>query len=55
LSGEVYTVEELLYGLMLPSGNDAATALAEWGGKHLLKHHHSSHSHIHFLIDGHGN
>ncbi len=28
LSGEVYTVEELLYGLMLPSGNDAATALA---------------------------
>lgn len=28
-AGEVYTVEELLYGLMLSSGNDAATALAE--------------------------
>lgn len=26
--GETYTVEELLYGLMLASGNDAATALA---------------------------
>ncbi len=28
-AGEVYTVEELLYGLMLNSGNDAAYALAE--------------------------
>lgn len=28
-SGEVLTVHELLYGLMLPSGNDAAEALAE--------------------------
>lgn len=27
-SGEVLTVEELLYGLILPSGNDAAEALA---------------------------
>lgn len=27
-AGETYTVEELLYGLMLASGNDAATALA---------------------------
>lgn len=27
--GESYTVEELLYGLMLASGNDAAAALAE--------------------------
>ena len=27
-AGERYTVEELLYGLMLASGNDAATALA---------------------------
>ncbi len=27
------SVENLLYGLMLPSGNDAALALAEWGGK----------------------
>ena len=28
-AGETYTVEELLYGLMLASGNDAALALAE--------------------------
>lgn len=27
-AGEIYTVEELLYGLMLRSGNDAAAALA---------------------------
>ncbi len=27
-SGDIYTVEELLYGLMLRSGNDCATALA---------------------------
>ena len=26
--GEIFTVEELLYGLMLPSGNDAANVLA---------------------------
>ena len=31
--GDVLTVEQLLYGLMLPSGNDAAVALATWGGK----------------------
>lgn len=30
--GESLTVEELLYGLMLPSGNDAATALAYYVG-----------------------
>ncbi|HEY8485917.1 MAG TPA: D-alanyl-D-alanine carboxypeptidase family protein [Limnochordales bacterium] len=28
-AGEVLTLEELLYGLMLPSGNDAAVAIAE--------------------------
>lgn len=33
VSGDVLTVEELLYGLMLPSGNDAAMALASWGGQ----------------------
>lgn len=33
--GEKYTVESLLYGLMLPSGNDAAMCLARWGGGHL--------------------
>lgn len=30
VSGDVVTVEDLLYGLMLPSGNDAAVALAEY-------------------------
>ncbi|MEY4567467.1 MAG: D-alanyl-D-alanine carboxypeptidase DacB precursor, partial [Planctomycetota bacterium] len=33
--GESLTVLEALYGLMLPSGNDAATALAEHFGKRL--------------------
>jgi len=28
-AGEKYTLEELLYGLLLPSGNDAAEAIAE--------------------------
>lgn len=28
-----YSIEQLLYGLMLPSGNDASLALAVWGGK----------------------
>lgn len=31
-TGEKVSVRELLYGLMLPSGNDAATALAEFAG-----------------------
>ena len=32
-SGDIYSVEELLYGLMLRSGNDCATALAlHFGG-----------------------
>ena len=31
--GDHYTVKQLLYALMLPSGNDAAVALARWGGK----------------------
>lgn len=31
--GEVLTVEELLYGLILPSGNDASMALAYYIGK----------------------
>lgn len=34
-TGDRLTVEALLYGLMLPSGNDAATALAEAAGKRL--------------------
>ncbi len=36
IEGEEYTVEQLLYGLMLPSGNDAANELAYWGGSLLL-------------------
>jgi len=32
VAGEELTVEELLYGLLLPSGNDAAVALAEYVG-----------------------
>ncbi|KAJ1472654.1 beta-lactamase/transpeptidase-like protein [Baffinella frigidus] len=34
-AGEEYTVRELLYALMLPSGNDAAIALAEFFGPFL--------------------
>lgn len=29
-SGDQFTVKDLLYGLLIPSGNDAATALAEY-------------------------
>ena len=36
-AGESVTVRELLYGLMLPSGNDASVALGEHFGKQLLK------------------
>jgi D-alanyl-D-alanine carboxypeptidase (penicillin-binding protein 5/6) len=32
VAGEALTVKDLLYGLLLPSGNDAATALAEYVG-----------------------
>lgn len=31
--GEQLTMEALLYGLMLPSGNDAAECIADWCGK----------------------
>lgn len=34
--GELYTLEDLYYGLMLPSGNDASIAIAVWGGRTLL-------------------
>lgn len=33
--GEQVLVIDLLYGLMLPSGNDAAIALAQYFGKYL--------------------
>jgi serine-type D-Ala-D-Ala carboxypeptidase (penicillin-binding protein 5/6) len=36
--GEVYTVEQLLFGLMLPSGNDASLALAVWAGRKFLEY-----------------
>ena len=33
--GQRYTVRQLLYGMMLPSGNDASLALAVWAGRAL--------------------
>lgn len=36
-AGEKLTVRELLYGLLLPSGNDASVALAEHFGKRFAK------------------
>lgn len=35
--GDVLTAEQLLYGLMLPSGNDAAFALAKHFGHFIFK------------------
>lgn len=35
-AGDRYPVRDLLYGLLLPSGNDAATALAEHFGKRFI-------------------
>ena len=34
--GDIYTIDQLLRGLMLPSGNDASLALARWAGNILL-------------------
>lgn len=34
--GEIYTIEQLMHGLMLPSGNDASLAIAVWGGRILI-------------------
>ena len=36
--GEIVSVKELLYGLLLPSGNDASVALAEHFGNRLGEH-----------------
>jgi D-alanyl-D-alanine carboxypeptidase (penicillin-binding protein 5/6) len=36
-AGDILTIEQLLYGLMLPSGNDAAFALAQYFGKLLFR------------------
>ena len=32
IHGDIYTIEQLLHALMLPSGNDAALSLADWAG-----------------------
>lgn len=37
LDGDVLTVEQMMYGLMLPSGNDAAHAMARFIGSKLLE------------------
>ena len=37
-SGDILTIYELLFGLMLPSGNDASVALAEAMGKVIQRH-----------------
>jgi serine-type D-Ala-D-Ala carboxypeptidase (penicillin-binding protein 5/6) len=34
--GDTFTAEQLMYGMMLPSGNDAAFALAKHFGKMLF-------------------
>lgn len=36
--GDVLSIRDLLYGLMLPSGNDASVALAESLGKVIQRH-----------------
>lgn len=38
LDGDVLTSEQMMYGLMLPSGNDAAHAMARFIGGRLLAH-----------------
>jgi len=37
-TGEIVSVTDLLYGMMLPSGNDAAFVLAENFGVYLFMH-----------------
>jgi D-alanyl-D-alanine carboxypeptidase (penicillin-binding protein 5/6) len=32
-SGDMLTLEQLYYGMMLPSGNDAALVIADYFGK----------------------
>lgn len=34
----MFTFRQICYGVMLPSGNDAALALAKWGGKVINSH-----------------
>lgn len=44
IEGHTFSVWDLLHGLMLPSGNDAAIALAEHFGDYLLKMNKSKHT-----------
>ena len=37
-TGDKLTIEQLFYGMMLPSGNDAAHCLAKYFGTILMKH-----------------
>lgn len=37
LTGDRLTIEQLFYGMMLPSGNDASHALAKYFGEILMK------------------
>ena len=37
-AGDIISLDKLLYGLMLPSGNDASVAVAESVGKIIQKH-----------------
>ena len=37
ISNQMVTIYDLLYGLMLPSGNDAGMTLAENFGEHILR------------------
>ena len=37
-AGDIVSIKELMYGLMLPSGNDASVALAEVIGKIIQKY-----------------
>ena len=41
-TGDILTIEQLLYGLMLPSGNDAAFALSQFFGKILFRKKYST-------------
>ena len=38
IEGDVLSVEQLLYGLMLPSGNDAGYAIANHFGQLIIDH-----------------
>ena len=35
---DTLTIHDLLHALMLPSGNDAAVVLGEWGGKTIRRY-----------------